>query len=80
MLLPLEAIGFRKVVMQTYEIPEFVSNWERLRNTPLRGEKAMKMFIADVRDTVWDRLPAETRAAICLEEELDLKVYKLGGE
>lgn len=67
MLSPLEAIGFQKVVMETYGIPEFVSNWERLRKMPLRGEKAMKRFIEDVRDTVWDRLPAETRKAICLE-------------
>ena len=68
MMSPMEAIGFHKTVIDTFNIPEFVSNWERLRKVPLRGKKAMDLFINDVRDTVWDRLTPEARLEICNKE------------
>ena len=74
MLSPFEAIGFQKCVMATFDTPGFVSNWERLRKIPLRGDKAMKRFIEDVRDVVWDRLPIETRKKMCHIPELENKM------
>jgi len=68
MMSPIEAIGFHKTVMDTFNISEFVSNWERLRETSLQGKEAMNLFIKDVRNMVWDRLPLGIRLEICEKE------------
>jgi len=62
MLSPQEIEPFMKTVMACYDNNEFRSNWERLRKRRLNNKQSMGMFIADVKDLVWDRLPAEARS------------------
>jgi hypothetical protein len=50
-------MSFDEVVMYCFDNKEFVSNWERLRKIKLHGKKAMMLFIKDVRNLVWERLP-----------------------
>ena len=52
-----ETIIFHKVVMYCYDNKEFRQNWERLRKKQIREKGSMKLFISDVKDIVWDRLP-----------------------
>ena len=54
-------MNFPETVMACFDNKEFRSNWERLRKKTLRGEKAMLLFIKDIQDLVWDRLPKERR-------------------
>lgn len=62
MMPPSEAPDFARCVMRCYDLKEFRQNWERLRKASLshpvksQQQKAMKLFIDDVRDIVWDRL------------------------
>lgn len=44
-------------VMACFDNKEFVSNWERLRKKKCRGKKNMELFIEDIKNTVWDRIP-----------------------
>jgi hypothetical protein len=57
MLSPKEAVLFSRIVMICYDNVEFRTNWEKLRKMPLKGKKAMTLFIKDVREIVFDRLP-----------------------
>jgi hypothetical protein len=50
---------FDEVVMKCFDNKEFVRNWERLRKKKLKGDKNMLLFIEDVKDLVWDRVPSE---------------------
>jgi hypothetical protein len=59
MLNPEQAILFHKCCMYCFDNKEFVLNWERLRQRSLRGEKNIKLFINDVRNLVFDRLPMQ---------------------
>ena len=59
MLNPEQAILFHKCCMSCFDNKEFVLNWERLRQRTLRGEKNIKLFINDVRNLVFDRLPMQ---------------------
>lgn len=65
MLSPYEAIGFQKCVMDSFDNSEFVKNWETLRKRSLHGKKSMELFISDVRDIVWSRLPIKIRQEMC---------------
>lgn len=48
---------FEEMVMACFDNKEFVSNWERLRKKKCRGKKNMELFIEDIKNTVWDRIP-----------------------
>lgn len=61
MLSPIECIGFEKCVMVAFDNKEYVSNWERLRGKKLSGATAMRLFIKDVRNLLWDRMPVVAR-------------------
>lgn len=65
MMSPYEAIGFEKCVLVTFDNKEFVENWEKLRGIKLSGDVAMRLFIEDIRELVWDKLDAETRLILC---------------
>ena len=77
MLSPKEAAIFAKMVMICYGNKEFRENWERLRKRQIHGKKNMALFISDVRELVFDRLPEfdedeENRrklASVCWEAE-----------
>lgn len=65
---PIEAIGFSKCVMTCFDNKEFRENWERLRRLRLNhNKKTMTRFIKDVRDLVWDRLPAQAKYEIAVD-------------
>lgn len=65
MMSPVEAVGFKKCVMACFDIPEFVSNWQRLREKSIHTKSGLRLFIKDVRSTVWERLDIEARRALC---------------
>jgi len=44
MLSPIEAIGFNRCVMASFENREFVSNWERLRKKEIKRRGGNKTF------------------------------------
>ena len=52
-------MNFKETVMACFENKEYRKNWERLRKTTLheKNEKGMKLFIEDVKNLIWDRLP-----------------------
>ena len=52
-----ESVQFKELVSMVFDNKEYVRNWERLRGKRLLSEKSMKLFIKDVRDLFWDRLP-----------------------
>jgi hypothetical protein len=54
-------MNFKECVMFVFDNKEYVKNWERLRKTPLRGKKAMNLFIKDIRNLIWDRMPKEAK-------------------
>jgi hypothetical protein len=49
-------MNFKDVVLATFDNKEFVTNWERLREKKLTP-KTMRLFIKDVKNLIWDRLP-----------------------
>ena len=49
-------MNFKECVMWCYDNKEYRSNWERLRQKKLQNEKAMRLFIKDVRCLIWDRV------------------------
>ena len=59
MLSPAESISFEKCVWAAFNDKEYVSQWERLRERKLTGNKAIGLFIRDVRDLIFDRLPKD---------------------
>ncbi len=52
-------MNFKETVMACYDNKEYRANWERLRKIRLheKNEKALKLFIQDVKDLIWDRIP-----------------------
>jgi hypothetical protein len=52
-------MNFAECVMACFDNREFLKNWERLRKKRIRegSTEEMRLFIKDVKELVWDRLP-----------------------
>ena len=56
-VLEVDNVNFIEVVLACFDNKEYVSNWKRLRKITSWDEKSFHLFIRDVENTVWDRLP-----------------------
>ena len=54
-------MNFKECVLAVFDNKEYVQNWERLRKIKLGDKKSMRLFIKDVRNLFWDRMPKEVK-------------------
>lgn len=56
-------MNFPELVMHVFDNKEYVKNWERLRKVKFHpdNKKVMLLFIKDVENLFWDRLPKEPK-------------------
>lgn len=70
---------FDTVVMAVFN-SKFLYEWQRLRKVRIvdhkRKDKNLELFVADVKDLVWDRLPG---SAFALDLPDDPADYRPGG-
>jgi len=55
-------MNFYETVLYCFDNKEYVDNWRRLRKVSLPwNNKKFKLFISDVENLIWDRIPLTDR-------------------
>jgi hypothetical protein len=58
-------MNFKETVLYCFDNKEFRTNWERIRQRKLTNNpKAIKLFIKDIRNWIWNRIEKDYRKEV----------------